>query len=160
MAKYRGYRPLFFGVPNRQSGEHPPALGVHHRHQTIAAADKQPVMVYVYRHALRELLKSQGMAENQQVVFFFDGGDSLGQMQEHIHPFSEHWIDWLHITMQISVLQQQIKGLQDEQLDLGEEAARELDRIKHFLWHGNTFQALPRLEGLSWIWSFQRSLRS
>ncbi len=100
------------------------------------------------RRRLWELLKSQGMAENQQVVFLSDGGDSVRQLQEYIHPFSEHWIDWFHITMRITVLQQQIKGLQDEQPDLGQDAARGLDKIKHFLWHGNTFQALQRLEGL------------
>ena len=52
------------------------------------------------------------------------------------------------ITMRITVLQQQIKTLKDEQPKIGEEVARELERIKHFLWHGNTFQALQRLEGL------------
>ena len=93
-------------------------------------------------------MKSQGMQENQQVVFLSDGGESVRNLQEYIHPYSEHWIDWFHITMRITVLQQQIKGLQDEQSALGEEAARELDRIKHFLWHGNTFQALLRLVGL------------
>jgi hypothetical protein len=100
------------------------------------------------RRRLWEVMKSQGMQENQQVVFLSDGGDSVRNLQEYIHPYSEHWIDWFHITMRITVLQQQIKGLQDEQPGLGEEAARELDRIKHFLWHGNTFQALQRLEGL------------
>jgi hypothetical protein len=38
--------------------------------------------------------------------------------------------------------------LKDEQPEVGEEVARELESIKHFLWHGNTFQALQRLEGL------------
>jgi len=46
------------------------------------------------------------------------------------------------------VLQQQVKTLKDEQPEVGEEVARELESIKHFLWHGNTFQALQRLEGL------------
>jgi hypothetical protein len=35
-----------------------------------------------------------------------------------------------------------------EQPEVGEEVARELESAKHFLWHGNTFQALQRLEGL------------
>jgi len=71
-----------------------------------------------------------------------------GSIRERVHPDSEHWLDWFQITMRITVLQQQIKTLKDEQPKIGEEVARELERIKHFLWHGNTFQALQRLEGL------------
>jgi hypothetical protein len=69
-------------------------------------------------------------------------------LQAYLHPDSEHWLDWFHITMRITVLQQQVKTLKDEQPEVGEEVARELESIKHFLWHGNTFQALQRLEGL------------
>jgi hypothetical protein len=50
--------------------------------------------------------------------------------------------------MRITVLQQQVKTLKDEQPEVGEEVARELESMKHFLWHGNTFQALRWLEGL------------
>ena len=82
------------------------------------------------------------------MVFLYDGGDSVRNLQAYPHPDSEHWLDWFHITMRITVLQQQIKTLKDEQPKIGEEVARELERIKHFLWHGNTFQALQRLEGL------------
>ena len=32
-----------------------------------------------------------------------------------LHPDSEHWLDWFHITMRISLLQQQVKTLKDEQ---------------------------------------------
>jgi hypothetical protein len=46
------------------------------------------------RRRLWELLKSQGMQENQQVVFLSDGGDSVRQLQEYLHPCSEHLIDW------------------------------------------------------------------
>ena len=59
-----------------------------------------------------------------------------------------HLIDWFHITMRITVLRQQIKGLEAEQPQFGQDTAQELNSIKHLLWHGNTFQALQRLEGL------------
>jgi hypothetical protein len=45
-------------------------------------------------------------------------------------------------AMRITVLQQQVKTLKDEQPKIGEEVARDLESIKHFLWHGNTYQAL------------------
>ena len=55
-----------------------------------------------------------GHEENQKVVFLSDGGDSVRNLQAYLHPDSEHWLDWFHITMRISVLQQQVKTLKDE----------------------------------------------
>ena len=49
------------------------------------------------------------------MVFLSDGGDSVRNLQAYLHPDSEHWLDWFHITMRISVLQQQVKTLKDEQ---------------------------------------------
>jgi hypothetical protein len=66
------------------------------------------------RRRLWELMKSQGMQENQQVVFMSDGGENVRRVQEYLHPFSEHLIDWFHITMRLTVLQQQTKALQEE----------------------------------------------
>ena len=66
------------------------------------------------RRRLWELMKSQGMQENQQVVFMSDGGENVRRVQEYLHPFSEHVIDWFHITMRLTVLQQQTKTLQEE----------------------------------------------
>jgi hypothetical protein len=34
-------------------------------------------------------MKSQGMQENQQVVFRSDGGENVRRVQEYLHPFSE-----------------------------------------------------------------------
>jgi len=82
------------------------------------------------------------------MVFLSDGGDSVRGLQEYLHPASEHWLDWFHVTMRLTVLRQQTKSLRAEEPELGDEVAHELTSIKHFLWHGNTFQALRRLEGL------------
>jgi hypothetical protein len=46
------------------------------------------------RCRLWELMKSQGMQENQQVVFMSDGGENVRRVQQYLHPFSEHLIDW------------------------------------------------------------------
>jgi arylsulfatase A-like enzyme len=48
------------------------------------------------RRRLWELMKSQGMQDNQQVVFMSDGGENVRRVQEYLHPFSEHLIDWFH----------------------------------------------------------------
>jgi hypothetical protein len=100
------------------------------------------------RQRLWELMKSQGMQENQQVVFMSDGGENVRRVQEYLHPFSEHLIDWFHITMRLTVLQQQTKAMQEERPETGAEVSKRLESVKHLLWHGNTEEALERLGDL------------
>jgi len=45
------------------------------------------------------------------VVFLSDGGDSVRNLQAYLHPDSEHCLDWFHITMRITVLQQRKRPL-------------------------------------------------
>ena len=89
------------------------------------------------------------MQENQQVVFLSDGGDTVRQLQEYLHPCSEHLIDWFHITMRLTVLRQQAKGLQAERPQFGQKISKQLESVKHLLWHGNTEEALERIGGLN-----------
>ena len=100
------------------------------------------------RRRLWELMKSQGMQENQQVVFLSDGGEDVRQVREYLHPNSEHMLDWFHITMRLTVLQQQTKSLQAEQPETGMAASRQVESIKHLLWHGNVEKALERVDAL------------
>jgi hypothetical protein len=67
------------------------------------------------RRRLLELLKSQGMAMNQQVTFLSDGGDDVRQIQQYLDPEAEYWLDWFHLTMRITVMKQMAKGLANEQ---------------------------------------------
>jgi hypothetical protein len=112
------------------------------------------------RRRLWELMKSQGMQENQQVVFMSDGGENVRRVQEYLHPFSEHLIDWFHI-MRLTVLQQQTKAMQEERPETGAEVSKRLESVKHLLWHRNTEETLEgagrlingkgkRLARLSW----------
>ena len=93
-------------------------------------------------------MKSQGLQDHQQVVFLSDGGEDVRQVQTYLHPGSEHWIDWFHITMRITVLQQQSKSLQSEANRAKEatELSKRIDSVKHLLWHGNTAEALDRTD--------------
>lgn len=100
------------------------------------------------RRRLWELMKSQGMQENQQVVFMSDGGENVSRVQEYLHPFSEHLIDWFHITMRLTVLRQRTKALQEEHPQTGAEVSKRLESVKHLLWHGNADEALERLRDL------------
>ena len=98
------------------------------------------------RRRLWDVLKSQGLQDHQQVVFMSDGGDDVRRVQAYLHPGSEHWIDWFHITMRLTVLQQQTKSLQAEagRADIGKEVSTRLDSVKHLLWHGNVAEVLER----------------
>ena len=98
------------------------------------------------RQRLWELMKSQGMQENQQVVFMSDGGEDVRRVQEYLHPNSEHVLDWFHITMRLTVLQQQTKSVPAEQG--GATVSKQVESIKHLLWHGNGEEALERMAGL------------
>jgi len=94
------------------------------------------------RRRLWEVMKSQGMQENQQVVFMSDGGEDVRRVQAYLHSNSEYLIDWFHITMRLTVLQQQTKALQQEQLQAATAASKQVNSIKHLLWHGNVEEAL------------------
>jgi len=66
------------------------------------------------KRRLFELLRSQGMQANQQVTFFSDGGDTVRRLPEYLSPNSEHILDWFHLTMRLTVLQQCASGLAPE----------------------------------------------
>jgi hypothetical protein len=100
------------------------------------------------RQRLWEVMKSQGMQENQQLVFMTDGGEDVRQVQEYLHPNSEHIIDWFHITMRLTVLQQQTKALTAETETQGKAAPKQIESVKHLLWHGNVEEALDRIDSL------------
>jgi hypothetical protein len=102
------------------------------------------------RRRLWELMKSQGLQDHQQVVFMSDGGEDVRRVQEYLQPGSEHWIDWFHITMRVTVLQQQTKTLVAEagRAETGTATAKRIDSVKHLIWHGNVAEALDRLHDL------------
>ena len=52
-------------------------------------------------------------------------------------PASEHILDWFHITMRLTVMQQYVKGLAHHNEADAEKLARLLRQIKGFLWNGN-----------------------
>ena len=66
------------------------------------------------KRRLYEVLKSQGLQMNQQVVFLSDGGDTVRDLQHYLSPESEHLLDWFHITMRLTVMGQMVKGMTAE----------------------------------------------
>jgi len=107
------------------------------------------------KRRLFDLLQAQGMQANQQVTFFSDGGDTVRTLPEYLHPEADHILDWFHIAMKITVLQQCARGLPpaapatdaDDSYELDLE--RWLESVKHYLWHGNSSRALERLQDVA-----------
>lgn len=107
------------------------------------------------KRRLFEVLKSQGMQMNQPVVFLSDGGDDVRELQMYLNPEAEHYLDWFHVTMRLTVMGQYAKGLpeqagniEEEPAALRAEAEKRLESLKWYLWHGNVFQALEEIEDL------------
>lgn len=112
-------------------------------------------MVYCYdtkpQCRVFEVLKSQGMQMNQQVTFLSDGEEIIRDLQYYLNPNAEHILDWFHITMRITVMKQIAKGISKEDLSAGinsESILKDLTSLKWYLWHGNVFKGLSKIEDL------------
>ena len=67
----------------------------------------------------------------------------------YLNPQAEHYLDWFHITMRLTVLLHMANGLRSrDHPKLATEVAEDLERPKWFLWHGNVFRALQVVEAL------------
>jgi hypothetical protein len=106
------------------------------------------------KRRLFEVLQSQGHQLNQQITFLFDGGDTVRELQLYLNPHAEHLLDWFHVTMRLTVLQQMAKGLPDQIRDevqdypLHDPVVRDLERLKWYLWHGNVYKALQVVQSV------------
>jgi hypothetical protein len=69
--------------------------------------------------------------------------------RKYLYPNSEHLIDWFHITMRLTVLQQQTKAMRADRPDDGSAASKQIESIKHLLWHGNVDESLERIDNPS-----------
>jgi hypothetical protein len=100
------------------------------------------------KRRLFEVLQSQGMQMNQQITFLSDGGDTVRDLQLYLNPQAEHLLDWFHVTMRCTVMNQIAKGVNYHYEWLREDVLKTLESIKWYLWHGNVFRALQEIESL------------
>jgi hypothetical protein len=104
------------------------------------------------KQRLRAVLQSQGVEDTQPLTFLSDGGDTVRALPMQLHPQSEHLLDWVHLTMRLTVLGQYIKGLLSLDQDVGAGIQRKLERVKWLLWHGDinhftdTYPRFPQLK--------------
>jgi hypothetical protein len=118
------------------------------------------------KRRLYEVLQAQGVQANQSVIFLSDGGETVRGLPEFLIPESEHWLDWFHITLRLTVMGQMLKGLVEvpERSNVAElyptdnaltnervsitELEKTRESMKWNVWNGNVTRALERTEGL------------
>ena len=131
----------------REEEEEPPASK---RFGFVQTLDTKP------KRRLFEVLKSQGMQLNQQITFLSDGSDTIRELQLYMSPEAEHILDWHHVTMRLTVLDQYAKGLVHHDQQLGEEIREKIARLKWALWHGNLYKARDKIDDIeSLIYNFE-----
>ncbi|MBC3789369.1 ISKra4 family transposase [Spirosoma utsteinense] len=101
------------------------------------------------KQRVAEVLNQQGLQGNQQVVFLSDGAANLRQLQSFLTPNAQHILDWFHLTMRFTVLQQYLQGLTKVDAN-GEQMQKRLESVKWHLWHGNTTKGLELINDLAW----------
>ena len=116
------------------------------------------------KRRLFEVLKVARAQMNQQLTFLSDGGDTVRDLQLYLNPQAEHLLDWFHLAMRLTVMQQSAKSLpltiqdEEETYVLRDAVVRALERLKWFLWHGNVYRALPGVERSRWTSTWRRRL--
>src|SRR5260370_16901646 len=80
-------------------------------------------------------------------MFFSDGCSDIRELQQSLNPEAEHYLDWFHITMRLTVMGQYAKGLETTQ-ERREETHKSLESVKHYLWHGNVARTRDRIEDI------------
>jgi hypothetical protein len=98
------------------------------------------------KRRLFDVLKSQGLQANQDVTFLTDGGEEIRALTEFVTPVSEHVLDWFHITMRVTVLEQYARGVAHHDEAAGARLLAELERSKWLLWHGNQHRAQESID--------------
>ena len=110
------------------------------------------------KRRLYEVLKPQGFQLNQQITFLSDGEETVRELQLYLSPEAEHILDWHHVTMRLTVLDQYAKGLVHCEAVLGEEIREQIERLKWALWHGNLYKALYKIDDIeSLIYNFEET---
>ncbi len=92
-----------------------------------------------------ELLRSQKLQANQLVEFFTDGAAVLRSLTSYLSAESTHILDWFHLTMRLTVLQQYALGFAQVNAVGGKALQDGLTSIKWHLGHGNAERALEKI---------------
>ena len=80
-------------------------------------------------------LRQCGATGTTSVTVLTDGDAGLRAIQRHVAPLAERVLDWFHVAMRFTNLQQLAKGVMDG--GICRHALAELDRAKWRIWNGH-----------------------
>ena len=100
------------------------------------------------KRRLFEVMRQQGLQANQDVTFLTDGEEEVRALTELVTPEAEHVLDWFHIAMRLTVLEQYARGVAQHDTEEGARLLRELERTKWLLWHGNGHRSRQHADDL------------
>jgi hypothetical protein len=101
------------------------------------------------KRRLQEVLDAQGCRADQPIVFLSDGADTVRNLQRNMSPNAEHILDWFHVTMRLTVMNNIAAGLRSGRTRRNAlPVADLLERVKWNLWHGKVDRSLERAEEL------------
>jgi hypothetical protein len=96
-------------------------------------------------------LDGQGLQSNQPVTFLSDGGDTVRNLPMGLMPHAEYWLDWFHVTLRLTTMGQQAKGVRAEGYpELSVDLEEMLEHLKWNLWHGKVDRALEITDELAY----------
>jgi hypothetical protein len=98
------------------------------------------------KRRLFDVLKSQSLQANQDVTFLTDGDEEIRALTEFVTPGSEHVLDWFHITMRVTALEQYARGAAHHDEAAGARLLAELERSKWLRGHGNQHRTQEAIE--------------
>src|SRR3546814_15743359 len=84
---------------------------------------------------------------DREITFMSDGGRNVRNLQWDMRPNAEHVLDYFHIAMRVTVMQQIARGLPPPSETDKDVAVATLERVRHFLWPGNWRRELGRASG-------------
>jgi hypothetical protein len=85
----------------------------------------------------------------QPITMLTDGGDSVAGLAGELSSGAVHIIDWFHIAMRLTGMDQYVKGLAHHNPVEALALEHRLERIKWRLWHGDDDEALIRAQRLA-----------
>jgi hypothetical protein len=108
--------------------------------QTVATTSKR---------RLSGVWQAPGVPLNQPMPWLSDGGDTVRARPLSLRPDAEPIVDGFHLTMRLTVWDQDAKGLGRCEQVLGEEMRPKIERLQWALWHGHVDKALGKSDALA-----------
>ena len=82
----------------------------------------------------------------QKTSYLSDCADDLRKLQTYLNAESTYILDWFHITMRLTVLNEYVLGMLKEYDKIGNNLQELMASIKCNLWHGKVGEPLQKAE--------------